>query len=301
MMSEKHFIHPPFKLALRHFSFTLPGDWEVVGYRRDDRDGQFNFSSASGAQGQFSWRIVKAVPDIEPMIQEIHRRHLDVEAHPVIRYTRHGSKGVILGHTKLGERFYASVFNVAERCLNEWIFPSYSESAVAEVIPMLESYSDNLPDRAGRVFYAQFGLELSLPSEWILKEIDPYPAAVTLMFENSHRHKILAHRFGMAQLNMQGADVSSFYHRYLYGKRYAVRSVSSDEVSAYPGGRVTFKTRGKRGFDFVLGAWWRGEGTAFLLESENRIYAFEHIAQDRVKVREDVRDVFQRKLSEGRR
>lgn len=296
-ISTKHFVHPPFKLAMRHFSFTLPAKWEVVGYRRDDLNGEFSFNNPDGPVGQFAWKVVKALPNIEDSIVENHRRLMSLEAPPKIRFTRHG-QGVVLAHTKNGERFYAAIFNVAERCLNEWVFPSYSPEKAQEVVPMLESYSHNLPGKDGRVDYALFGLELSLGEKWILKEIEPYPGSITLMFENSSRHKIYAHRFGMAELILEGADTSNFYHRFLYNKHYKIRQVVKSEVSGRDGGRVTFATRGKRGFDFVLGAWWRGEGVAFLQESENRIYAFEHIAQSRIKAREDVRDIFRDKLSE---
>ena len=59
--------------------------------------------------------------------------------------------------------------------LNEWIFPCYSREAAAEVIGMLQTYSDNTPEN-GRVEYAMFGLEVSIPEAYELISIEAYPA-----------------------------------------------------------------------------------------------------------------------------
>ena len=167
------------------------------------------------------------------------------------------------------------------------------------MVPMLQSYSDNNPDSDDRVEYAMFGLEVSIPKSYHLVKIEAYPAAVSLNFENSRHFKLMVHRWGMADLVMQGANVGNFYHRYLYGRRYAVKEVHYDsEIAGHEGGTVNFRTRGKLGFDFVLGPWWRGEGACFLKAHENRIYGVEHIAPLFIKNRESVRDVFRKKLAE---
>lgn len=300
MKEVEHFRHPNFRVAWQGFAFTLPKAWEVVSFLHEEKKGTLAFSTESGAKGQFSYRKVTAVPDIPRIIEEIHRRELGLDVLPRIRFTRHGSqKQVILGHTGRGERFYASVFNSQARLLNEWIFPSYTPEAAAEVVPMLQSYSDNNPDDHGRVEYAMFGLEASIPSGYHLEKIEAYPASVSMTFENSRHFKLMVHRWGMADLIMQGASVGNFYHRYLYGQRYAVKEVHYDcDIDGHAGGTVVFRARGKLGFDFVLGPWWRGEGTGFLKTHENRIYGVEHIAPIFTKNRESVRDVFRKKLAE---
>ena len=113
-MSEgEHFHHPPFRMAWRGFAFTLPRNWETVGYYLGEKKGSLSFSTEHGAKGEFSYRKVKAVPDIPRILEEIHRRELGLETMPQIRFTRHGDRGqVILAHTRPGERFYASVFNM---------------------------------------------------------------------------------------------------------------------------------------------------------------------------------------------
>lgn len=301
MNTVEHFRHPPFRVALRGFSFLLPERWEVTAYNLGENTGSFQFSSEKGPHGQFSWRNIKAVPDIPRILEEVHRRHLGADSSPKIRLTRHGCDGrVVLGHTRQGERFYASVFNRLSMQLNEWIFPGYSRAAADMVIPMLDSYEDNLPDENGRVFYALFGLEASIPESFLLKSVEAYPAAVTMNFENKRHHLIQAHRWGMADLCMEGADLTNFYHRYLYGKRFSIKSAERmSSVSGCEVSEIRYRARGKYGFDFLLGPWWRGFGSAFLKKNENRIYAFEHLVSPLAeKEHESLKKVFRFKLAE---
>lgn len=298
MKEDKHFQHPPFKMAMKGFFFILPPRWEAVSYLLEDDKGLFSFSSERGAHGQFGWRKVNGTPDIERIIEEVHRREMQLEVMPKIRFTRHGKNGkVILAHTNPGERFYASVYNQKEKILNEWIFPAYSPNTTSEVMSMLESYTDNAPEN-DRVFYAMFGLELSLPEQFSLKKIEPFPAAVTLTFEREKYQTLIAHRWGMADVVMQKAAVSNFYHRFLFSRKTGIKSVEGRTIGGYNGAFISFRKRGKLGFDYVLGPWWHGEGSAFLVEQENRIYAFEHIAPRTWKTRENVKDVFRSKLAE---
>ncbi len=297
---KNHFHHPPFKVAMKGFSFVLPRDWEIVGYSfTEEKSGRFGFSSGSGDKGQFSWRTVKDIPDIPRIIEEVHRRELCIDAPPKIRITRYGKDGsIILGRTRQGERFYASVFNREKMLLCEWIFPKYSEAAVAEVVPMLESFNTN-PAVDGWAFYALFGLEVNVPEDYHFVELTPLPAAVTMKFENQKYYILEVHRWGMADVVMQGANVTNFYHRQLYARKYNIRDAKTvDPVNGNDVAEIAYRARGKWGFDFLLGPWWTGFGSAFLRKSENRIYGFEHLASRFVKERLQLRDIFRRKLSE---
>lgn len=297
---QTHFRHPPFRVAKDGFAFTLPPAWEVLGFLLEEKTGRFSFSSEAGACGQFSWRPVKAIPDLPRIIEEIHRRELGADAPPKMRFTRHGKDGaVVLAHTRGGERFYASAFNREKMLLNEWIFPKYTPENAETVVPMLETYSNNLPDADGRVYYALFGLELTILKDFVLNKIEPFPAAVSLSFENPRHHTFIAHRWGMADIFMQGSDTANFLHRYLYAKRFAIKGAKAGEaLFGRETGEVEYRARGKFGFDFLLGPWWRGYAAAFLDRQENRIYGFEHLASRNVPERETLKAVFAPKLTE---
>lgn len=283
------------------FSFLLPRDWEITAYDLNDveREGRFSFATEHGPMGQFSWRKVKATPDIERIIEEIHRRFLGEDATPKLRFTRHGNGRVYLAHTRQGERFYASVFNASKMYLCEWIFDKYTKDMADLIVPMLDSYTDNDPDpTTKRQFFALFGLEASLPEGYKFVDMEAVPTSVTLNFENAKHYKISVHRFGLADIYMQGADTANFYHRYLYSKRYVIRDVR--KVGAVNGNQtaeIDYRARGKFGFDFLLGPWWHGFGSAFLKKNENRIYAFEHLGSHFSKEREKLKDIFLQKLT----
>ncbi len=276
----------------------MPAGWEVGGFQFKDGNGLFAFASESGEKGQFTFRKVDGVPDIPRIIEEIHRRDRDLDAPPKMKFTRYGRHdgSVVLATARPGERFYASAFHAEEQILNEWIFPRFTEENVKEVIPMLESYTKNPADSAGRRLYAMFGLEVSVPQEFEFLKVEPYPASIAMYFENRHHHRLEAHRWGMTDMLLQGADTLNYYHRFLYSKKYQIRETSRNEKMAQDNGIIHFRTRGKFGMDFLLGPWWTGEGAAFLNRDENRIYGLEHIAPKRYRERETLETVFARKL-----
>lgn len=283
------------------FSFLLPLDWEITAYELNDveREGRFSFATEHGAMGQFSWRKVKAAPDIERIIEEVHRRFLGEDAAPKIRFTRHANGRVYLAHTRQGERFYASVFNASKMFLCEWIFDKYTKDQADLVIPMLDSFTDNEPDpETKRQFFALFGLEASLPAGYKFVDLEAVPTSVTMNFENAKHYKIGVHRFGLADIYMQGADTANFYHRFLYAKRYSIKDIrKTAPVNGHETAEIDYRARGRFGFDFVLGPWWHGFGSAFYKKSENRIYAFEHLVSHFAKEHELLKDIFQQKLT----
>ncbi len=281
------------------FSFLLPQDWEITGYKLEDvtRGGQFSFATEHGPQGQYSWRLVKAVPDPERIMEEVHRRFLGEDQAPKMRFTRHGQG--ILAHTKQGERFYAAAFNLKKMFLCEWVFPYYTKENAELAAAMLETFHSNECSADGRMFYSLFGLDVSIPKEYHFTSLQPYPAAITMTFENHKYYKINVHRYGMIETYMRGAAVTNFYHRCLYAARYAIKSAETVTPAAgHDTAEVRFRTRGKFGFDFLLGPWWHGFGSAFHKKSENRVYAFEHICSHLVKEREKLKDIFRQKLAE---
>lgn len=283
------------------FSFLLPRDWEITAYSLEDveRGGRFSFATEKGPMGQFSWRKVNAAPDIERIIEEVHRRFLGEDAAPKLRFTRHANGKVYLAHTRQGERFYASAFNSAKMFLCEWTFDKYSKDMAELVVPMLDSFTDNAPDPVTkRQYFALFGLEASLPEGYRFMDLEAVPTSITMNFENAKHYKISVHRFGLADIYMQGADTANFYHRCLYARRYAIRDIRKlPPVNGCETVEIDYRTRGKFGFDFLLGPWWHGFASAFHKKSENRIYAFEHLGSQFSKEREKLKDIFQPKLT----
>lgn len=296
-MSQTKFIHPPFKIGWHTFAFTLPLGWEVTSYVLREEDGAMGFADESGALGQMSWREVKAQPDHERIMSEVHRRYIK-EADPA-RYKNFkelkfiGANEVTMGYDQKNSRFYASTFLEKPKLLVEWTFPEYSKKKADLVLPMLESFHTNEPED-GKKFYAAFGLELKIPEGFKLDTITALPACITMNFENKKHHKITARRWGMPDILFEGSDVKDFYHRFLYSHcRYVIKNVHNAEFFGKQGAEIDFQTRGKFGFDFLLGPWWRGKATVYHDTNEMRVYAMEHFAPRWTKERLTVNDVFE--------
>lgn len=298
-MLEK-FIHKPFTIGWHDFIYTLPPEWEVTSYSTRKEDGAMSYADESGALGQMTWRTVKAVPDREKIMSEIHRRYLkdqDSMHHATfkdLKFTE--ANNVVMGYDKPGHRFYASAFLEKPKLLVEWIFPDYSKEKAKTVLPMLKSFKQNKPID-GKIFYGGFGLEVNLPEGFKLETVSAMPAAITMEFENRKHHRITAHRWGMPELLFQGSDVKDYYHRFLYNqRRYVIKEIHSAEFFGEEGVEADFRVRGRFGFDMLLGPWWRGKATAFHDKNEKRVYALEHAAPNRVKDRVTAREVFEGKL-----
>ena len=290
------FIHPPFKIGWHNFAFSLPPEWEVTSYVLRQEDGTMGFADESGALGQMTWRTVKAVPDKEKIMSEIHRRYLkdeDSKNHATFKDLKFTPANmVILGYDQPGTRFYASAFLEKTKLLVEWVFPDYSEEKSQTVLPMLKSFKQNDPVD-GKIFYGGFGLEVNLPENFKLETVSALPAAITMEFENKKHHRITAHRWGMPQLLFEGSDVKDFYHRFLYNQcRYVIKNIHSSEFFGKEGTEVDFRVRGRFGLDMLLGPWWRGKATAYHDKNEMRVYAIEHAAPNRIKDRLTANDVF---------
>lgn len=293
MADKSAFMHPPFKIGWHHFIFTLPLGWELVSYGMDPDSGIMSFASESGVCGQLSWRKVKAVPDIERIIAEVDWRsrpeYAEGKPGPALKFETAGQG--IIAYSREGERFYASVFLQESRILAEWIFPSFSEPVLKVAREMISGFRENLPDEKSMCFYAAFGLEVKIPSSFSFSSIEAYPAAVSMSFLNSKKHSITAHRWGMASMLLSSDSVGRFYHRFLYKIKYVIKNMADAPVFGFDGSTVSFRTRGHFGFDFLLGSWWRGTGSCIHVPSENRIYAVEHVAPNRIKDRLGIADI----------
>ncbi|MEG1980605.1 MAG: hypothetical protein RR060_07735, partial [Victivallaceae bacterium] len=189
--------------------------------------------------------------------------------------------GAVLGYGEKGKPFFGGSLLEKSGIFFEWSFPCLDGRMLNLARTLLASFRGNEPDERGFKFFAMFGLELRLPGEYQLSEVKPYPAAVTLTFETVTHKRIIAHRWGMANSLLENCSVLDFYHRFLFDNRYAIRDKRAFEILGQSGGEVEFRTRGRWGFDFLLGAWWRGRGEVVSSPEENRIYAIEFIAKRR--------------------
>lgn len=280
------YIPPPTRIAWHHFQFTLPREWEMTGHSLRPEAGRMAFATGAGVQGQLAWRVVKAVPDMPRILAEIHHRRLKTIApseraghSDTLEVSRVGEFHV--AHERAGQQFYASAFFPSTRAMIEWVFPAFDPELLHAVIaPMLKGTRPN----SGEVrAWAAFGLELRLPAEYAVAEVHALPANVTLVFLNRKHHRIVAHRLGLPAENLNGEDLPTFYTRCLAAQHARVSSARPADWRGRPGVEAEFRMRGRRGFDLLLGPWWRGNGMLYHDPDEKRLYAFEQVGPRRMK------------------
>jgi hypothetical protein len=295
-VEPKHFIHPRFNIGWHNFKFTLPLSWEVTSYTMNPSNGLIGFANITGPLGQVTWRKVKEEPDVKKIMNEVHRRYLEDEK-PDLEKTFSTMQFITVNDIHIswdcvGERFYASTYQAEKKLLIEWIFPSYSKEALAVVKTMLVTFKENLPFD-DKIFFGGWGLEVFVPKGYELTKVMSLPAAVSMEFENKSHHRIIAHRWGLPEIIFENSNLTNFYHNFLYTKcRFSVKKVQDASFFNKEGTSIQFKTRGRWGFDFLLGPWWHGEASAFWNKDENRIYAVEHIAPGRSKNKYNVETLF---------
>lgn len=295
------FQHPAFLVGWHDFVFRLPLGWELARYSMLEDSGQMFFSSEDGPKAQLSWRRVKAVPNIEMILAEINRRSRpEIKEDQEVPELTFVSAGIgIIAYAGKGERFYASIFLEEARLLAEWIFPDFEPDKLETIQAMIGTFRPNLPNDRGFKTYGAMGLELQIPSEYHLTALQALPAAITMSFENKKHNSIHAHRWGMAGLLLRNDSILNFYHRILYQRKHVIKDACKQSFFGYEGAEITFRTRGKIGFDFLLGSWWRGLGTSFFVPEENRIYAVEHVAPHLRKLRYTANDLIPKYGSSG--
>ncbi len=264
-------------LGWYHFTFNLPPEWEVTGYSSNEQQGFFHFATRHGAQGSLAWRKVKARPDRKRIMNEIHSRHLKAEkkasadSFEKLEYATVGD--FELGVHERGERAYASVYIPEQMTLVEWTFPAYRKKLYDEAwVPLLESYKPNLGETMN---WGAFGLKFALPADYRVAKVAPYPGNVSILFENKKNDKVMVHRWGMPRYLLEGRDLMQFYAHFLSHTRCVIGTPTKKTLFALDGVELEFKKRGTRGFDTVVGKWWKGKGHAIHNLVENRIYAME--------------------------
>ena len=295
-VESEHFIHPRFQIGWHNFKFLLPLTWEVTSYTLSPTNGLIGFANIEGPLGQISWRKVKEEPDVKKIMDEVHRRYLSDEKPELEKkFTTMQSitiNNIVIAWHCDGERFYASQYQSEKKLLIEWIFPEYSKNALDVVKSMLITFKENEP-KDDKIFFGGWGLEVSVPKGYDLTKVMSLPAAVSMEFENKSHHRIIAHRWGLPEVLLENTDLTNFYHSFLYTKcRFSVKDINDATFFNKQGSSIQFKTRGRWGFDFLLGPWWHGEASAFWDKDEMRIYAVEHIAPNRVKNKYNVETLF---------
>lgn len=267
-------------LAWYHFQFRLPGEWEPTGYVANPDKGRLEYSTRRGLEAQIYWRKCDRVPDVNRIMDEIHRRHLTAvtaqhtDTFRTLNRAKHGK--FAFGWDRLDQPCHAALYLEESKILLQWLFPSYQQALIDSVVhPVLSSFVAN----DGELLrWAIFGLDLQLPRRFTLTQVSAYPANVSLTFE-AKRGRVIARRWGLSPLLLAERSLRQFYRSSFAGNCRADTGaqIESPGTAGNPAVTVQFRQRGEHALEKMTGRWWAGRAIAWHDPKEMRIYAIEQV------------------------
>lgn len=284
-------------IAWHWFECDLPDKWEVTAFTNNAREGKLDFHTREGYQGQVSWRYCKQTPAELRIMTEVYRSEqkkrypdtFDPHAQINLRHERIGAYTVAWCDD--GEVCQASTWIADKNIQIQWLFPSFSkEKLKQEWTTIFESFQRNDGDI---LKWEMFGLQVSLPSDFILEEFLCYPANVTMHFVNSKRFGIYVRRWGLPEVLLNEESLECFYGTLIHTSGCRLIKTEPEAVYGYQGVHGWFEKRGNIGLDKLSGRWWPGEGLLWMDPQEKRMYAFEQVGPKKHK-RLEMNDVLKK-------
>ncbi len=273
------------KLAWLHLSFDIPSLWEVVAFSFEETAGRLEFSTREGHQARFAWLKSKDVPDLPRMLTEFHKRRLigasrkeELETFRGLEFRTEGPFTV--GIYKDAEPFQAALFHPELKTSTICSFPCYTPKLYRKTLaPLLRSFHLNT-DPLRR--WAVWGLDFSLPQDYVLTDVKALPADVTMSFESSRGARVTLRRWGLAPLLLRENPLHAFYKQFLLNqKAIHVERISDDNFRfrGHEAALFRFEMRGKLDMERLVGKWWQGTALVFLDREAMRITACDQWAR----------------------
>ena len=172
------------------------------------------------------------------------------------------------------------------KILLRWIFEDGSEEAVRRrYVPILESFR---PNRGRWQEYALFGLDIRLPADYDLEEMNTLPANVRLLFESDKRARATFRRWGMPEIVLGGSSMEDFYPYFLQHQGCRAVQVCADRVAGMNAVRGTYTQRPQHRMERLMGrSWTGGKCLLWFDEREQRLYSIEQIGPPGVPLPEE--------------
>lgn len=272
---RRHHIHA---IAWHHIKSAVPADWEATAYSVEERLGRLEFSDRSGVRGLFSWEPCKREPDTETMMLSFLRsRESGVpDTHPADLKTRMVGE-FKLGFARAGSPCQAICYRPERKTLLRWIFPDAQEDRLTSVYcPILQSC---VPNGGSPREYRLFGINVSVPADYEIEQMNVFPANVRMLFESKSKKRLVIRRWGLPELILGGMDLAAFYEKFLRSEGAIVIKVQDGLTwRGMPALHALYHARGEHQMDRFMGHLWKN-GAALLWHdtTEKRIYSIEQI------------------------
>lgn len=270
-------------LAWHYMQLDVPADWEVIGFKKAAKTGELALSDRHGETMRVFWQQLPGTPALDERLIELVRTNTEDKLDELqIRKQlsdRHGWRVFMPENDEL-PAFAARYDPDGEAAVILTLPPHPANRQHQWTSRILASFR---PNAGAERRWAAFGIDVTLPQEYLLESVSALPAAQVLNFETKKEHSITIHRYGMLPLVLAEDDLPTFFSK-VKGRRcllYRVAEFRRD--GRYPGVRLRYRTRGKTGgFSSLIARSWHGRVWMWRCDKQMRFYCVDHHAPKKV-------------------
>lgn len=272
------------RVAWHHFAFRVPSEWEVTAYSIEPREGRLEFSTRRGFAAMVAWEPCRSTPHPETImtafLSRLPEQSRGMEKPSPETLTTRRAGPFLMGTWRADQPAQAVCYLEASQILLRWVFAATGQpSDVADWAAVLESFAPNNHDPRD---YALFGINVSLPEDFRIEEMEVLPANIRIVFENRSKRRVTFRRWGLPELVTAGQPLATFYTRLLTSQGCRIQQAEQAELAGMEAARLRFEQRPRHEMDTLMGRWWiAGEAWTWWDRETMRLYGFEQIGPDR--------------------
>lgn len=275
------YAQPTRRLGWHHIRFEVPASWEIVAYKKERAAGQLVLSNRRGVTMQVFWKQTRREVSLTRGLVSLARTNME-EPPPEARLRRmirqfHGWRAFF--PEREGTPVFAARLLEDEKTIINVTFPPHPDTADGELVrQVLASWRPNDGDVH---LWAAFGIEVELPAEMELAEVEPLPTVQKLAFENRKSHTVTVYRFCMMPAILGDDDMATFIAR-VKGRKRPLNLVDTFRKDGrHEGVKLFYITRGSRMLGGIFDRFWRGCIYAWRRDDLQRLCAVENHAPEK--------------------
>jgi len=267
-------------LAWYYLQFDVPQSWEVIKYRKNPVDGQLVLSDRYGETMQVFWKKMNEKPVVARRLTELIKTNLEGETtDSVLSRIEVQENWRIYRHDSRRFPSFAGMFLEEEKILLLVMIAPHKRHDPRRIIDkILATYKPNNGDER---CWALAGLQVTLPKEYVLDQIQLVPAAQRISFETKKGYTAVVSRFGMRSVYLSQQSLESFIGN-MKGKdtRLLLKNQLKKD-DQYPAVELRYYTKGTGSIlTSLLARKWVGQIFAWESIDHERIYTIENHARE---------------------
>jgi hypothetical protein len=277
------------RLDWGNFSFRLVENWELTGHTLDPDDGRLEISDREHVVCTINWKKANRQPPFDLKHKKWFStfvKNNKLSPNPKIEQLEMAQ--FLITYREEGDPFWASIYSEEAGVVLDILFESYSNKDENPAwVEFLESFQPNIA-KDGWKKWAAWGLAVQLPENFQVIEILSYPAFIKATFEDEKHYKINLYRWGLPAELLRDHSISQFYRSVLKQRKAVIDEVLEWKCDEWDGAKISFRERGMKNMDKLLGLWWQGRGYCWHNQDEKRMYAIDSVCPKKIQQRQDV-------------